>query len=100
MERVHDVGATEWFLLIVVVILIPLIIAVAVTLWSLEQARQRNKKNRPNAKVRRVALPAAPATNQPPAPEKRPSEIAGEGSPPSNEGQESREQASAAQRAN
>ena len=38
----------EWFLLIVVVILIPLIIAVAVTLWTLEMARQRNRRNRPD----------------------------------------------------
>jgi hypothetical protein len=51
-------GLTEWFLLIVVVILIPLVIAVMVTLWSLEQARLRSKKNR-RGPVRRVALPAA-----------------------------------------
>jgi hypothetical protein len=56
-------GPTEWFLLIVVVILIPLGVAVTVTLWSLEQARQRTKRNRPGA-VRRVAMPdeaSAPA---------------------------------------
>ncbi len=36
----------EWFLIIVVVIGIPLLIAVVVTLWTLEQARLRNRKNR------------------------------------------------------
>lgn len=39
----------EWFLLIVVVIGVPLVVAVVVTLWTLEQARQRNRKNRPGA---------------------------------------------------
>jgi hypothetical protein len=53
------VGPTEWVLLIVFVILIPLAIAVTVTLWSLEQARQRTKRNRPGAVRRRVALPDA-----------------------------------------
>ena len=38
---------TEWFLLIVVVIGVPLFTAVIVTIWTLEMARQRNKKNRP-----------------------------------------------------
>ena len=37
----------EWFLLIVVVLGVPLVVAVVVTLWTLEQARQRNRKNRP-----------------------------------------------------
>ncbi len=36
----------EWFLLIVVVLGVPLVVAVMVTLWTLEQARQRNRKNR------------------------------------------------------
>ena len=36
----------EWFLLIVVVIGVPLVVAVVVTLWTLEQARQRTRKNR------------------------------------------------------
>jgi uncharacterized protein YpmS len=34
------------YLLLAMVIVIPLIIAVMVTLWTLEQARMRNKKNR------------------------------------------------------
>ena len=41
----------EWFLVIVVVILIPLAIAVVVTLWTLEMARRRNPRNRPGGKV-------------------------------------------------
>jgi hypothetical protein len=57
--QMWGLGATEWFLLIVVVILIPLGIAVTVTRWSLEQARQRTKRNRSGA-VRRVALPEEP----------------------------------------
>jgi len=36
----------EWFLLVVVVIAVPLVVAVAVTLWTLEQARMRNRRNR------------------------------------------------------
>lgn len=36
----------EWFLLVVVVIAVPLVVAVVVTLWTLEQARQRTRKNR------------------------------------------------------
>ena len=39
----------EWFLLIVVVLGVPLVVAVVVTLWTLEQARQRNRRNRPDA---------------------------------------------------
>jgi hypothetical protein len=58
--QMWGLGPTEWFLLIVVVILIPLGIAVPITLWSLEQARQRTKRNRPGA-VRRVALPDEPS---------------------------------------
>jgi cytochrome c biogenesis protein ResB len=51
------VSGSEWFLLIVVVIGIPLLIAVAVTLWTLEMARLRNKKNRhqPPTPVKRKA---------------------------------------------
>jgi hypothetical protein len=50
------VTGTEWFLLIVVVIGLPLLVAVVVTLWTLEMARQRNKKNRPQ--------PATPVKRQ------------------------------------
>jgi len=39
----------EWFLLVIVVIGVPLVIAVVVTLWTLEQARQRKRANRPGA---------------------------------------------------
>ena len=38
-------STTEWFLLAMVII-IPLIIATGVTLWTLEQALKRNKKYR------------------------------------------------------
>jgi hypothetical protein len=38
-------GPKEYGLL-AVVILVPLVIAIVVTLWTLEQARLRNKKNR------------------------------------------------------
>ncbi len=38
-------GAKE-YLLLAIVIVVPLVIAVVVTLWTLEQARLRNKKNR------------------------------------------------------
>ena len=45
MGRIR-VQTREW-LLTAAVILIPLIIAVVVTMWSLEQARYRPKKRRP-----------------------------------------------------
>ena len=38
-------SATEW-ILVVLVLVIPLIIATGVTLWTLEQALKRNKKYR------------------------------------------------------
>ena len=38
-------GSTEYVLL-ALVILIPLVVATAVTAWSLEQVRARSKKNR------------------------------------------------------
>ena len=41
----------EWFLLIGVVIIVPLVVAVAVTLWTLEQARMRNRQNREAAGI-------------------------------------------------
>jgi hypothetical protein len=45
----------EW-LLLGAVIVVPLAIAVVVTLWTLEQAIKRNAKNRGGKKVRRVAV--------------------------------------------
>lgn len=57
----------EWFLVIVVVILIPLAIAVVVTLWTLEMARRRNPRNRPGGKVsgtkRKATRPAGDAAS-------------------------------------
>jgi hypothetical protein len=47
----------EW-LLTAAVIVIPLIIAVAVTMWSLDQVRYRPKKRRPATVTAREAVPA------------------------------------------
>lgn len=44
--RTRNVQAQQW-ILTAAVILVPLVIAVVVTLWSLEQARYRPKKRRP-----------------------------------------------------
>lgn len=41
----------EWFLLIVVVVGVPLVVAVVVTLWTIDQARKRKKQNRPDVQV-------------------------------------------------
>jgi hypothetical protein len=46
------VQTREW-LLTAAVIVIPLIVAVAVTMWSLEQVRYRPKKRRPAPVARR-----------------------------------------------
>lgn len=49
----------EWFLLIVVVIAVPLIIAAVVTIWTIDQARKRKRQNRPDAQIgvkRKAAL--------------------------------------------
>ena len=42
----------EW-MLTVAVIVVPLIVAVVVTLWSLDQVRYRPRKRRPAARVAR-----------------------------------------------
>lgn len=50
----------EWFLLIVVVIGVPLVVAVVVTLWTIDQARKRKRQNRADPGVgvkRRAAVP-------------------------------------------
>ncbi len=54
----------EWFLLIVVVIGVPLVVAVVVTLWTIDQARKRKRQNRPDAAVgvKRRATRAPEAT--------------------------------------
>lgn len=49
-------GPTEYILL-ALVILVPLVIAVVVTLWSIDQARYRPKRRRPSP---RVPPPAPP----------------------------------------
>jgi hypothetical protein len=49
------------YLLVALTILVPLVIAIVVTLWTLEQARMRSKKNR-----KRVNPPKS-GSDQPPA---------------------------------
>jgi hypothetical protein len=44
--RRNQVMGLQEYLLLALVILLPLVIAVVVTLWTLEQARLRSKKNR------------------------------------------------------
>lgn len=49
----------EWFLLIIVVIIVPLIIAGAVTIWTIDQANKRKRANRKDAQIgvkRKAAL--------------------------------------------
>jgi hypothetical protein len=46
LPRRNQVMGLQEYLLLALVILLPLVIAVAVTLWTLEQARLRSKKNR------------------------------------------------------
>lgn len=49
----------EWFLLIVVVIGVPLIIAVVVTIWTIDQARKRSRQHRADPQIgvkRKAAL--------------------------------------------
>jgi len=56
------VSGTEW-LLVVLVILVPLLLAVIVTKWTLDQALKRSRKNRETAANReRVPTPLATAS--------------------------------------
>jgi hypothetical protein len=53
------VSGTEW-LLVVLVILVPLLLAVIVTKWTLDQALKRSRKNRETAANReRIPTPLA-----------------------------------------
>jgi len=54
-------SATEW-ILVVLVLVIPLIIATGVTLWTLEQALKRNKKYRREQEQAKAAKSAGPQT--------------------------------------
>ncbi len=54
-------GTQEWILLTLVLV-IPLLIAIVVTLWTLEQALKRNKKNREDKVVRRASEPVSEET--------------------------------------
>lgn len=56
------------YLLLALVILIPLAIAVAVTLWSLEQARYRPKRHRRPTIPADAAADDAPSRNDPTPP--------------------------------
>jgi len=51
-------GTQEW-LLLGVVLVVPLIVAIGVTLWTLEQAIKRNRKHQKGRSVRRVSEPVA-----------------------------------------
>jgi hypothetical protein len=54
------VSGTEW-LLVVLVIVVPLLLAVIVTKWTLDQALKRSRKNREAQSGReRVPTPRAP----------------------------------------
>jgi len=62
------VTGTEWLLLIVV-ILVPLIVAVMVTKWTLDQALKRSRKNRDRrAPGERVPTPLAAPVSEEQAP--------------------------------
>ena len=54
-------GLTEYVLLSLV-ILVPLVIATAVTAWSLEQVRLRSKKNRRRRPGREPGSPPSPSS--------------------------------------
>jgi hypothetical protein len=56
------VGTTEYVLL-ALVILVPLVIAVAVTLWSIEQARYRPKRGRRPRPAARPEPDGSPPAN-------------------------------------
>ena len=54
-------GTQEWILLSAVIV-VPLLVAVLVTLWTLEQAIKRNRKNQKGRATRRVAEPVTDET--------------------------------------
>lgn len=58
---------TQEYVLLVLVIVIPLIVAVVVTLWTLEQARLRSKKNRRSTRPTSAQGPSSdlPPTESP-----------------------------------
>lgn len=59
-------GVKEYALFIGLVIVVPLVVAVAVTLWTLEQARLRNKKNRKRAPASEPPFEATARPVEPP----------------------------------
>lgn len=52
-EAERGIVQTREWILTALVIVVPLVIAITVTLWSLEQARYRPKKRRPGPHVPR-----------------------------------------------
>lgn len=59
-------GVKEYALFIGLVIVAPLVVAVAVTLWTLEQARLRNKKYRKRAPASEPPVEATAPPAEPP----------------------------------
>jgi hypothetical protein len=57
------VSGTEW-LLVMLVIVVPLLLAVIVTKWTLDQALKRSRKNRESAS-NRERIPTPLATTSP-----------------------------------
>jgi hypothetical protein len=55
--------STTEYLLVAMTILVPLVVAVVVTLWTLEQARMRSKKNRKKAAAAKAPMQEPPATS-------------------------------------
>ena len=58
-------SGTEW-LLVVLVILVPLLLAVIVTKWTLDQALKRSRKNRETRPANREHAPSPPLATIPP----------------------------------
>lgn len=51
-QRIKDyMTGFEWFLLIIVVIVVPLIVAGVVTIWTIDQANKRKRANRKDAQI-------------------------------------------------
>jgi hypothetical protein len=63
LRRGTDVGTREW-ILTAAVIVVPLLIAMVVTFWSLEQARYRRKKWHPPVDRQEYAEAGQPASSK------------------------------------
>jgi uncharacterized protein YpmS len=60
-KKCCEMSSTE-YILVALTILVPLVIAVVVTLWTLEQARLRSKKNRKRAPQSKAGSDQPPAS--------------------------------------